>query len=63
MEKVVIKNIKRKTTLPRSEMKKAVDYAYSIKLPKDLHLTYRLESFLLNDFLQKKSWRISYKIQ
>ena len=35
MEKVVIKNIKRKTTLPRSEMKKAVDYAYSIKLPKD----------------------------
>ena len=35
MEKVVIKNIKRKTTLPRSEMKKAVDYAYSIKLSKD----------------------------
>ena len=35
MEKLVIKNIKRKTTLPRSEMKKAVDYAYSIILPKN----------------------------
>ena len=35
MHKLVLKDIKRKTTLPRSEMKKAVDYAYSIKFPKD----------------------------
>ena len=35
MNKIVVRDIKRKTSIPLSEMKKAVDYAYSIKLPKD----------------------------